>query len=217
MSKELFIPAGALPFSNASIPRGFTENINPYASGYHLPAAFAAQDATSETLSTTGGPGLGDSTSLCHAWASALTGELSRHVLRIQAVSPGFSEWVVAPQTLGLDWAKGAHPTPYGSLSVSWAFDAQGNLSMNVTNPVGTNGMVNLPSPMRILNSTALVNGKGVLGSSFAVVGGKVFNLTQTSPNFENGGDTVRVSRFLSRLSVTLAKQDTPKALKGWK
>ena len=217
MSKELFVPAGAFPFSNASIRHGFTENISPYASGYHLRAAFAAQDATSvrhllssmwasmaspsnlnytgcfwETLSTTGRPGLGDSTSLCHAWASAPTGELSRHVLGIQVVSPGFSEWVITPQTLGLEWAKGTHPTPYGSLIVSWAFDAQGKLSMNVTSPVGTNGTVNLPSPMRIWNSTVLVNGKGVLGSSFTVVGGKVFNLTQISSKFENGGDTVR-------------------------
>ncbi|KAM3073349.1 hypothetical protein ACMFMF_006554 [Clarireedia jacksonii] len=206
MSRELFVSAGAFPFSNASITHGFTQNISPYASGYHLRAAFSAQDATSvrhllstmwasmaspsnanytgcfwETLSITGGPGLGGVTSLCHAWASAPTGELSRHVLGIQAVSPGFSEWFIAPQTLGLDWAKGAHPTPHGSLIVSWAFDAQGKLSMNVTSPVGTNGTVNLPSPMRILNSTVLVNGKEVSGSSFAVVGGEVFNLTQTS------------------------------------
>ncbi|KAL5313671.1 hypothetical protein ACEPPN_018092 [Leptodophora sp. 'Broadleaf-Isolate-01'] len=226
MSKELFVPAGALPFSNASVARGFTESISPYASGYHLRAAFAAQDATSakyllstmwasmaspsntnytgcfwETLSITGGPGLGDTTSFCHAWGSAPTGELSRHVLGIQAISPGFSQWAIAPQTLGLNWATGAHPTPHGPLNVSWAFDAQGRLSMNVTSPKGTNGTVNLPSPMKTSNASVVVNGKVVSGSSFTVVGGQAFNLTQGSSNAKNGVDIMRASPLLVSLT----------------
>lgn len=204
MSKELFVPAGSLSFSNASTSLGFKQSISPYASGYHLRAAFAARDVASarhllstmwasmaspsnanytgcfwETLSITGGPGLGDGTSMCHAWASTPTGELSRNVLGIQAVSPGFAQWIIVPQTLQLKWANGSHPTPYGSLIVSWAFDRQDNLSLNVTSPVGTNGTVHLPSPMRILNTTIMINQKSVSGSSFKVVGGELFKLTQ--------------------------------------
>lgn len=228
MSKELFVPAGALAFSNASTAHGFSKHISPYASGYHLRAAFAARDVDSvkyllptmwasmanasnanytgsfwETLSATGEPGLGDSTSLCHAWATAPTGELSRNVLGVQASSPGFVQWAVAPQTLGLDWAKGSHPTPHGDLVVSWAFDGLGNLSMNVTSPAGTNGTVNIPSPMRngLENTRLVVNGKVVSGSSFDVVGGEVFNLTQLGPSSESSNDAVRASSSIFSLS----------------
>lgn len=206
MSKELFVAGGALAFSNASTAHGLSDHISPYASGYHLRAAFAARDVDSvkhllytmwasmanpsnanytgsfwETLSATGEPGLGDRTSLCHAWATAPTGELSRNVLGVQASSPGFVEWIIVPQTLGLDWVHGSHPTPHGDLIVSWAFDGLGNLGMNVTSPAGTSGRVNLPSPMRNAPEITklMVNGKVVSGSSFAVVGGEAFNLTQ--------------------------------------
>ncbi|KAL2073467.1 hypothetical protein VTL71DRAFT_10791 [Oculimacula yallundae] len=209
MAKQLFVPAGSLAFSNASITHGFTQSISPYASGYHLRAAFEARDTASvhhllstmwasmaspsntnytgcfwETLSTTGGPGLGDGTSMCHAWASAPTGELSRNVLGIQAASPGFAQWSIIPQTLGLNWAIGSHPTPFGSLTVSWAFDEQGKLSMNVTSPVGTNGTVNLPSPMRLPNTAVIINGEQVSGSSFKVTGAQTFELTQADLTF---------------------------------
>ncbi|KAF7933725.1 uncharacterized protein EAE98_003434 [Botrytis deweyae] len=207
MSKELFVPAGALAFSNGSLARGFKQNISPYSSGYHLRAAFAANDEESakhllftiwgsmanasnanytgcfwETLTTTGDPGLGASTSLCHAWSSAPTSELSRNVLGIQTVTPGFAQWKVLPQTLGLSWANGTHPTPHGDLAVSWAVGAEGKFSMNVTSPNGTNGTVNIPvlSGGQAANATWILNGKVVHGSNFFVNGGETFTLSQT-------------------------------------
>ncbi|TGO64272.1 hypothetical protein BOTNAR_0090g00020 [Botryotinia narcissicola] len=206
VSKELFLPAGALPFSNVSLAHGFKQNISPYSSGYHLRAAFAASDEESvkhllftiwgsmastsnanytgcfwETLTTTGEPGLGATTSLYHAWSSAPTSELSRNVLGIQTVTPGFAQWKVLPQTLGLSWANGTHPTPHGDLAVSWAVGAEGKFSMNVTSPNGTNGTVNIPvlSSGQHANGTWMLNGKAVHGSSFSVNGGEVFKLTQ--------------------------------------
>ncbi|KAF7954324.1 hypothetical protein EAE96_005451 [Botrytis aclada] len=207
MSKELFLPAGALAFSNGSLARGFKQTISPYSSGYHLRAAFAANDEESvkhllytiwgsmanasnanytgcfwETLTATGEPGLGASTSLCHAWSSAPTSELSRNVLGIQTVTPGFAQWKVAPQTLGLGWANGTHPTPHGDLAVSWAVGAEGKFNMNVTSPSGTNGTVNIPmlSGGQNANTTWVLSGKVVHGLSFFVNGGEVFKLSQT-------------------------------------
>ncbi|TGO27313.1 hypothetical protein BPAE_0044g00480 [Botrytis paeoniae] len=88
---QLFLPAGALAFSNCSLARGFKQTISPYSSGYHLRAA--------------------------------------------STVTSGFAQWKVLPQTLGLSWANGTHPTPHGDLAVSWAVGAEGKFSMNVTSP----------------------------------------------------------------------------------
>lgn len=174
LARELYVPSGALSFSNASAKHGWTRNISPYASGYHLKAAFHANDSATaryllhtvwgpmsdpkhtnytgcmwETLDIDGNPGLGDSTSLCHAWSSGPTADLSRYVLGIQPLSPGFGEWKVQPQTLDLDWAKGEYPIPQGKITVHWWFDGDQLLHMNVTAPEETNGTVYLPNPLR--------------------------------------------------------------------
>lgn len=104
---------------------------------------------TWETLDVDGTPGLGDSTSLCHAWGSGPTADLSRYVLGVQSVSPGFKEWRVQPQTLGLNWAQGEYPVPQGKIRVHWWFDCNDLLHMDVTAPEGTNGTVYLPNPLR--------------------------------------------------------------------
>ncbi|GLA28808.1 hypothetical protein AnigIFM63326_006400 [Aspergillus niger] len=44
MAQHLYIPKGALAFSNASIASGFAQAISPYTSGYHLKTAFHAND-----------------------------------------------------------------------------------------------------------------------------------------------------------------------------
>lgn len=174
LARELYVPSGALPFSNASAAHGWARKISPYASGYHLKAAFHANDSNTarhllhtvwgpmsdpnranytgcmwETLDIDGTPGLGDSTSLCHAWSSGPTADLSQYVLGIQPVSPGFGEWKVQPQTLGLDWAKGEYPVPQGKIKAHWRFDGSDLLHMDVTAPEGTNGTVHLPSSLR--------------------------------------------------------------------
>ncbi|KAH0346428.1 glycoside hydrolase family 78 protein, partial [Aureobasidium melanogenum] len=206
MARLLFVDHGALPFSNGTT--GVSKLISPFASSYHLRAAFAAQDAESatylldhtwvpmtlrsnanysgcfwETLTLDGKPGLGDATSLCHAWSSGPTAVLTRHVLGIQAVAPAHREWRVVPQSLGLQWARGTQPTPYGSITVDWRYDGVGLLAMSVFSPRGTNGIVNLPIPSEKSNATGtvvtLVNGQLVSGLSFAVVDGEPFELLQ--------------------------------------
>ena len=174
LARELYVPSGALAFSNASAKHGWARKIGPYASGYHLKAAFHANDSDTaryllhtvwgpmgdpkhtnytgcmwETLDIDGTPGLGDSASLCHTWSSGPTADLSRYVLDIQPVSPGFGQWKVQPQTLDLDWAKGEYPIPQGKITVHWCFDGDQLLHMNVTAPEETNGTVYLPNPLR--------------------------------------------------------------------
>ncbi|KAE8152395.1 putative alpha-L-rhamnosidase C [Aspergillus avenaceus] len=188
MARELSLPNGALAFSNTSAASGWAQKISPYASGYHLKAAFHANDVARaksllhtlwgpisdpahanytgciwETMNADGTPGLGASTSLCHAWGAGPTADLSRYVLGIQPVTPGFKEWRVAPQTLGLDWAEGRYPTPHGEVSVDWAFDCNGRFRIAVTAPAGTKGTVHLPG----------------LNGTFEVRGGEVFRYRQ--------------------------------------
>lgn len=206
MASQLFVSHGTLPFSNST--PGVSRIISPFASSYHLRAAFVAQDADSvkhllnnlwtpmtlqtaanysgcfwEAVSLDGKPGLGDGTSLCHAWSSGPTAELTRHVLGIQAVTPEFRQWRVAPQSLGLEWAKGSQPTPHGEIAVDWKYDEYGLVSMDVSAPSGTRGIVSLPSPVGVstTNSTivTLVNGRLVQGHVFEVEGGEQFQLSQ--------------------------------------
>jgi hypothetical protein len=196
--KQLSTPNGPLAFSPGAIEAGFSEYISPYASAYHLRAAFESRDADTamdllktlwapmanpnganytgcfwETLNADGAPALGRITSLCHAWAAGPTGELSEHVLGVKPVTPGYREWRVAPLTLGLEWAWGRFPVPGGEITVAW--NATGGVinRMEVTSPEGTKGTVVLPG---YVGGTCKVNGQnGIENGTFPVTGGKPF------------------------------------------
>lgn len=171
MGRHLFLPSGRpLAFSNNSMSAGFAQKVSPYTSGYHLRAALHLNDTATaqhllkstwapmanpaatnytgcfwETLLPDGTPGLGSSTSLCHAWSAGPTAALSQYVLGVQPVEAGFSTWRVAPQTFELSWAEGRHPTPHGPVTVKWAYDTEAKLEMQVSSPVGTRGIIKLP------------------------------------------------------------------------
>lgn len=207
LSNELFLPAGPLAFSKSTTEAGWARKISPYASAYHLRAAFQSNDTASskallkhlwapmadpananytncfwETLEADGTPGLGTVTSLCHGWGAGPTAELTRYVLGIQPVKPGFEQWRIAPQTLGLDWANGRQRTVRGHISVEWRFK-DGFLYMKVEGPKdGSKGIVYLPEPMIVpaAESVLRVNGKIVTGTSFTINAGEKFVLTQT-------------------------------------
>jgi hypothetical protein len=197
MSETLNVPAGVLAFSPTAASSGWRKKISPYASGYHLKAAFHAHDGATakhllntvwgpmsnphnanytgcfwEVLNEDGTPGLGLGTSLCHAWAAGPTADLSRYVLGIAPVTPGFVEWKVEPQTLDLEWAEGRHPVPQGAIVVNWKFDDKGLLSMTVTSPHGTSGTVYLPSPLkRRIEKYRVIGGRINKDGSFNVHG----------------------------------------------
>lgn len=207
LARELYVPSGALAFSNRSVASGWAQKISPYASGYHLKAAFHANDSvtanyllhsvwgpisdpshtnytgcTWEVMTAHGAPGIGSSTSLCHAWGSGPTADLSRYVLGVQPVTPGFKEWKVVPQSLDLDWARGAYPVSGGKINVDWSFDSNNLLHMTVTAPNGTRGTVYLPSPLK--KTLHKYNATGFLSDEkgfFTVQGGKKFSIYQTN------------------------------------
>lgn len=194
MERELLLGAGPLAFTNSTVSAGFAQKISPYASSYHLRAAFEVGDSASamtllkrlwapmanpqhvnytnsfwETLNPDGTPGLGDLTSLCHGWAAGPTAELHKFVLGIQPATPGFAEWTVRPMTLGLTFAKGRQHTEAGDVNIHWRFDDFGFIHMNVTGPAG--GKIYLPEPLLTPpnESTIVVNGEVVPSSDFPI------------------------------------------------
>jgi hypothetical protein len=54
----------------------------------------------------------------CHGWCSTPTRDLVVYTLGIQPIEPGFGRASIAPRLGGLEWARGAAPTPHGWISV---------------------------------------------------------------------------------------------------
>jgi hypothetical protein len=54
----------------------------------------------------------------CHGWSSSPTRDLMTRTLGVQPAEPGFRSALVQPALGDLTWAKGAVPTPHGSIRV---------------------------------------------------------------------------------------------------
>lgn len=189
---SLLTPHGPLAFSPATLPSGFRPLISPYASSYHLHALLYLPSSSSsalpllkslwspmanplnenftgcfwETLSPTGGPGLGDITSLCHAWGAGPVAELSAYVLGVRPLAPGYKTWAFEPMTLGLSWARGRVPVPGGAVEVAWNATEGRVTRVEIEAPEGTKGEVRLGAGEWRVDGAA-VNG------TFEVVGGR--------------------------------------------
>jgi alpha-L-rhamnosidase len=98
-----------------------------------------------ETLAPDATPKFGPGTSLAHPWSSGPTSGLSKYVLGVRPVSPGYKTWLIEPQTGDLSWAKGRVPTPYGPIKVKWEQTSRG-LRLEISVPAGTSGTVGVPS-----------------------------------------------------------------------
>lgn len=57
--------------------------------------------------------------SLAHGWSSGPTAWLSEQVLGVRNPANGYRSVTIAPRLLGLAWARGSVPTPYGVLHVT--------------------------------------------------------------------------------------------------
>lgn len=79
--------------------------------------------------------------SLAHGWSGGPAAWLMEEVLGVKATKPGFRAVQVRPDLAGLQWVRGAVPTPLGSVSVS----AGGN-RVEVTIPAGMEATVLLPA-----------------------------------------------------------------------
>ncbi len=56
---------------------------------------------------------------LSHSWNATPMFQMSGRILGVTPTKPGFREFAINPQTVGLTWAKGKIPTPHGVISVS--------------------------------------------------------------------------------------------------
>jgi alpha-L-rhamnosidase len=169
LKKNLYLMNGNGPvaFSLQSVYASFPV-ISPFISSFEVWARFEAGDATGaldlirtvwghmqkgspfysggvwETLAPDATPKFGPGTSLAHPWSSGPTSGLSKYVLGVRPVSPGYKTWLIEPQTGDLSWAKGRVPTPYGPIKVKWEQTSRG-LRLEIDVPNGTSGSVGLP------------------------------------------------------------------------
>jgi hypothetical protein len=62
---------------------------------------------------------------------------LSKNVLGIAPVTPGFGKVRIAPHLGHLKWAEGTYPTPHGPIHVRHEKQADGSVKSAVTLPAG--------------------------------------------------------------------------------
>ena len=75
--------------------------------------------------------------SFCHGWASGPAPWMSRHILGIEPLEPGFKKVRIEPHLGHLDWAEGTFPTPYGLIRVSARKTDDGNIKTDIKLPKG--------------------------------------------------------------------------------
>ncbi len=69
-----------------------------------------------------------------HAWGGTPLIQLSRRILGVEPLEPGWRTVRVDPQPLDLTWAHGTVPTPHGDLTVSWQRQGSG-LAVEISAP----------------------------------------------------------------------------------
>jgi hypothetical protein len=96
-----------------------------------------------EGISTNGTLYEGAYTSAAHGWSTGVTPALTKYVLGVQPVQPGYGLFNVTPSIGDLTWAAGSVPTPSDPIQVSWEL-MPGQFELNVTIPAGSTGQINL-------------------------------------------------------------------------
>jgi alpha-L-rhamnosidase len=164
LNARLATKNGPQSFSDGT---GLTAVISPFMSAFDADAAFSTGQAGAalgvirevwghmvkgqpfysggdfEALGLDGAP-QSDTRTLAHAWSTGATSALSEYILGVQPAAPGYSRYLIEPQTSSLAWAKGTVPTPCGTIAVFWTRHASG-LRLTLTVPSGETGTVVLP------------------------------------------------------------------------
>lgn len=183
LAATLGTPNGTMAFTPGS---PYSQVVSPFVSSFEVWARFEANDAagalalirnewghmrpgtpyysgaTWESMGMDGTPlppasAHGAFPSLAHGWASGPTSALSKYVLGVRPLEPGYRSWLVQPQPGDLTWAQGRVPTPLGPIDVQWQNTPQGFV-MTVVVPPGTVGTVGLPPG--VTASSVSVNGQ---------------------------------------------------------
>jgi hypothetical protein len=106
--------------------------------------------------------GQGYYVSLCHGWSSGPTSWLTEQVLGIQPQAAGFSKVSIRPDLAGIEWARGAEPTPHGPIKVDLRSGTDG-LEATLDLPDGVDAEVSMPAPAGA--TSILVNGQALTAS----------------------------------------------------
>jgi hypothetical protein len=73
--------------------------------------------------------------SLCHGWASGPTAWLSRYVLGVEIIEPGYKKVKIAPNLGNLTWVEGTCPTPYGVIKIRHEKQSNGKVKSSIDAP----------------------------------------------------------------------------------
>ncbi|MET3806151.1 hypothetical protein ABIB25_003160 [Nakamurella sp. UYEF19] len=120
-----------------------------------------------ETVSPSGGLGLGSYTSMAHGWGTGPTAYLTNQLLGVTPTSGGFASFQVAPRPAGgVTWAQGTVPTPRGPIGAGWRQHGQ-SFQIAVTAPAGSSYRIVLPDG----TGTVVVGGATVFEAGHAVTG----------------------------------------------
>ena len=87
--------------------------------------------------------------SLCHGWASGPAPWMSRHILGIEPLEPGFSQVSINPHLGSLDWAEGTFPTPKGIIEVSVRKSPDGKVKKHIKPPLGVRLVTRIPKEFK--------------------------------------------------------------------
>jgi hypothetical protein len=96
--------------------------------------------------------------SQCHAWSATPTFDLSTEVLGVRPLAPGFAVFAVEPHPAGLDWARGAFPSPAGDIVVGWEH-GEGWFRLELEVPPGCRARITIPPPARGRCASVQANG----------------------------------------------------------
>lgn len=140
LKNELYTTNGPVAFSLSAPQYASFPVISPFISSYEVWARFEAGDATGaldlirtvwghmqkgspyysggvwETLAPDATPKFGPGTSLAHPWSAGPTAGLSKYVLGVRPIQPGFKTWRIEPQPGNLSWARGRYRRLTGRL-----------------------------------------------------------------------------------------------------
>lgn len=75
--------------------------------------------------------------SFCHGWAAGPTAWMSRHILGVKVLEPGFKKIKVEPHLGDLDWVEGTFPTPYGIIKINHTKAPNGKITSKIEVPKG--------------------------------------------------------------------------------
>jgi alpha-L-rhamnosidase len=121
-----------------------------------------------------------------HAWGSAPANIISRFVLGVRPLEPGYAKILIAPQPGALEWARGKVPTPHGPVMVN--VKTTGVFHLEVAIPPRTQGRIQL-SEARLGDAASrkkvILDGKAV---QVKIEGGKY-----TTADLASGHHTLEV------------------------